>query len=318
MKRNLLVLTGLFIAFLIVFLLYRSSEKKRLSEENIHEFFWADSTVIDSMAVKYGTWTHLFFGDGRWQMIVDTDLIHPAATADISNAIRTTNEMVLSDLISVNPAKQAKFTVDTTKGTIIEIYGQGKALTKFVLGRIGQDMTHTYVRRIGSDSVFLAKGRFSAIYTKPPSSWMDSQVFDFDPAELVEIRWKYPDHEVRLTQGGGGAYQVSRSPGFQWTPGDSAKAAYKFNLISKLNYSAFQPPEQEYKVSFEHLLLMLTVLDTTGNQHQLIFAADTSVTTRVFAIPPERPRPVGILFTQRYERLVADYDDLLAADTSGT
>ncbi len=318
MKRNLLALAGLFVAILIVFLVYSSREKKQLSAENIHDFFWADSNLIDSMAVKYGTWTHLFYRNGRWQMVLDTDLVHPAAADDVSNAIRTTNEMVLSDLISVNPDKRAKFTVDTTRGTVIQFYSQGKPLTKFVLGRIGQDMTHTYVRRLGSDSVFLAKGRFSTIYTKPPSSWMDRQVFNFEPDELDEIRWKYPDNELRMTRDKNGAYQISRGPDFSWISCDSAKAAYKFNLISKLFYSAFQPPEREGEASFEELLLTLTVIDTTGSEHTVMFADDTTATSRIFAVQPERPRPVGILFSGRYDRVVADYDDLLVVDTSGT
>jgi hypothetical protein len=318
MKQKVLILSALFVAALAVFLLYKSAEKKHLSAENIHEFFWADSNLIDSLAIKYGTWTHLFRGADGWQMIVDADLVYPAAGADISEAIRSTNEMVLSDLISINPDKQSKFTVDTIMGTVIEFYGRGKSLSEFVLGKIGQDMTHTYVRRVGSDSVFLAKGRFSSIFTKPPSSWMDRQVFNYEPDELREVRWAFPDREIRLRRDEQGIYQLSRNPGLAWVACDSAKAAAKFNLIGKLFYSAFQPPEREHEASFESPLLRLSVFDTAGAEHRVLFAEDTSVTTRVFVIPEGRPRPIGILFTQRYERLLADDNDLLAADTSGT
>ena len=65
-------------------------------------------------------------------------------------------------------------------------------------------------------------------------------------------------------------------------------------------------------------MLTLTVIDTAGGEHTVIFADDITVTSRIFAIQPERPRPVGILFSGRYDRIVADYDDLLAVDTSGT
>lgn len=318
MKRNILILSALFVVVLAVFLVYNSAEKKRLSAENIHEFFWADSNLIDSIAVKYGTWTHLFRRDGRWQMIVDAGLTYPAAGTDISDAIRSTNEMVLSDLISINPDKRDKFTVDTIMGTVIEFYGRGESLSRFVLGKIGQDMTHTYVRRVGSDSVFLAKGHFSSIYTKPPSSWMDRQVFTFGPDAVRELGWAFPDREIRLRRAEPGTYQLSRSPGFSWVDCDSAKAAFEFNLIAQLYYGAFQPPEREHEASFEKPLLKLSVIDTTGVEHRLLFADDPAVTTRKFVIPEGRPRPVGILFTQRYERLLPNYDDLLPADTSGT
>jgi len=317
MKRNILVLVAVFIVALVAFLVYRSVERKRLSAENIHEFFWADSNLIDSIAVKFGTWTHLFIRDGQWQMRVDENLVYPAAAEDISNAIRSTNEMVLTDLISVNPGKQAKFTIDTIMGTIIEFYGRGEILSEFVLGRIGQDMTHTYVRHVGSDSVWLAKGRFSSIYTKPPSSWMDRQLLNYGPGELAEVRWQYPDHEVRLTRDAGGRFQVGRDPGFVGAPSDSAKAAQKFTLMSTFYLSAFQPPEREHEASFEKLKMALTVLDTLGNEQRLLFADDTTVTTRVFVIPENRPRPIGILFTQRYNQIAGSYEDLLAANSSG-
>jgi len=318
MKRKVLFLGGLFVVLLAVFLALRSAEKKRLSEESIHDFFWADSNLIDSIAIKYGSWSYLYLENGRWQMVIDSALAYPASILEVSNVIRTTNEMVLTDLISVNPAKREKFNVDTIKGTVIQFFGGGEVLSDFILGRIGQDFSHTYVRRQGSDSVFLAGGRFAGMYSKAPPQWMDRQVFDFEPRELVQLRWKYPDQETRLVRTEEGRYLVSRDPDFTPVPGDSAESAYKFNYISTLTFSAFLPSGREGEASFDDVILSLTAIDSAGTSQELVFAEDTTTATRIFAIRPGQPRPVGIFFRSSYDRLTARYETMLAPDTDGT
>jgi hypothetical protein len=316
MKRNLLILAGLFIILLIVFLIFKSAEEKRLSRETIHDFFWADSTLIDSIAIKYAQWSNFFLRDGKWQMVVDADLVYPASPKDISDMIRTTNEMVLSDLISVNPANQAKLSVDTVKGTIIQFFGGGELLSDFILGRIGQDFTRTYVRRQGADSVYLAQGRFTTIYSKAPPQWMNQRLFDFGPGELAEIRWTYPDEEARLTRDGAGGYLISRDPAFTPVPSDSSESAYKFEYISRLVVNSYLPTARENEASFEDVILTLSAIDTTGLVRELIFAEDTSVANRYWTIRPGQPRPVGLVFRNEYDRLTARYEQMVAPDTA--
>jgi len=311
-RRNLLVLAGLLVVLLAVFLLHRSGERKRLSAANIHDFFWADSTLIDSIALKYGTWTHLYRRDGRWQMVVDSTLTYPAVGADVAGMIRTTNEMVLTDLISANPAKQEKFNVDTVRGTVIQFFGGGRPLADFLLGRIGQDFTHTYVRRQGSDSVFLAGGRFSEIYSKTPMQWMDRQVFSFAPDQLREIRWKHPEDETRLAKSTDGKLAVSRDPSFVPVTADSAEATYKFTYVSTLMFNSFLPPNREREVSFDKPVLNLTVVDAAGNAYELLIASDTTAPNRFHAIHSGKPRPVGIFFKSAFDRLNGQYDALRA------
>ena len=276
MKRNLLVLAGLLVVLFVIYLIFSTSEQKSLSGQKIHDFFWADSNLIDSMAIKYGQWSYLYLEGGHWQMVVDEELTYPAAYNEVSNVIRTTNEMVLTDLISINPAKRAKFKVDTNSATVIRFFSKGEVLSDFLLGPVGQDFTHTYVRRQGSDSVWLAKGRFASIYSKAPPQWMDRQVFNFGPDELAEIRWVYPDEETRLMPGPDGQYLVSRDPDFTPVPADSAEAAYKFNYISQLIYSAFLPAGREGEADFTEPILHLTAIDTTGASRELIFCADAA------------------------------------------
>ncbi len=313
MKRNILILAVIFVVALVAVLIIRSTEEKRLSTENIRDFFWVDSTLIDSMAIKYGTWNHLFLdANGQWQMVVDSELVYPASQTDIAQVIRTTNEMVLTDLISINPANQARFKTDTISGTVIKFFDSGQPLSRFVLGRIGQDMTHTYVRRVGSDSVFLAKGKFTGIYTKPPSSWMDRRAVTMTPAEIAALHWEYPTSEVHLARADSATYRVARNPEFDWTPADSATAADKFAAVANFGYSGFLPSQQEQEAQFDELILSMTVVDTGGNKQELIFADDTTAPSRIFVKPKDQERPVGITFRTTYDRITALFDDLVA------
>lgn len=318
MKKNLLYLAGLLIVLVVVFLLFQASEKKQLSVENIDKFFWADTNLLDSMAIRYGSWTELFKRDGRWYMVLDSALAYPASTNDVMQAIQTTNDMVLTDLISVNPSKRAKFNVDADNATVIKFFGGGAVLSHFLLGQIGRDFTHTYVRREGSDSVFLAKGRFNNIYTKAPPQWMDRQIFNYAPGELAEIRWQHPDEETRIVPAGPGKFLISRDPDFNPVPADSVEAEYKYNYISQLGFSSFLPTERNEEASFDEITLVLTVTDTAGVEQSLIFAADTTAANRYHAIRPGQPRPVGLFYGSWFDRLSARYDEMLAADTSGS
>ncbi len=311
MAKKLLAVMGIVVILLVAFFVYQSAEKKRLAPENLHEFFWADSNLIDSIAVKFATWTYLYRKDGRWQMVVDSTLTYPAAEADVATMVRATNEMVLTDLISVNPEKRDRFKVDTSQGTIIKFFGNGKQLSHFILGRVGQDFTHTYVQRSGSDSVWLAKGRFASIYSKAPPLWLDRQIFTYTPGEITEIRWRYPDRETRLAPDGKSGFVVSRGPNFEPTPADSAEGAFKYSFISNLTYSAFLPAAREHEASFDQPILKLTVIDSSGKTTELVFAQDTSAANRVFAIRRGDTRPVGIFFKSSYDRLTADYKAML-------
>ncbi len=312
MKRNIIILAVVFVVALVVVLLIRSTEEKRLSTEDIRDFFWADSNLIDSIAVKYGTWNHLFLDrQGKWQMVVDSALIYPASELDVVQAIRTTNEMVLTDLISINPANQERFNTDTIKGTVIEFYDDSQPLSRFVLGQTGQDLTHTYVRRIGSDSVFLAKGKFARIFTKPPSNWMDREAIPWDAGQISEIHWQYPTSEVRLARREDHAYEVAQDPTFDWTAADSAKAAQKFTAVANFYYSGFLPGEREDEANFDEIMLTMTVTDTGGNQQSLIFASDTTAQARLHVRAQDRKRPIGISFSNNYDRITGTLADLL-------
>jgi len=65
--------------------------------------------------------------------------------------------------------------------------------------------------------------------------------------------------------------------------------------------------------------LKLTVVDRTGNSHDLLIAADTtSAQENFYGMRPGLTRPIGMFFKPSYDRLTARYTDLLPKDTTGT
>ena len=72
-------------------------------------------------------------------------------------AISRGRTLRLKTLVSSNPAKQQMFQLDST-ATLVRIYVKGMEAAAFRIGKPGPSYTETYVRREGSNDVYLTDG----------------------------------------------------------------------------------------------------------------------------------------------------------------
>ncbi len=316
MKQKLLYLAGLLVVLWGAWFFYTSAERRALSVPEHRDFFWTDSLAVDSLAVKFATWTHLARRNGRW-VVFATDETYLADEEKIARVLRTNNEMVLENVISSHAEKFDKFNVDTLHGTILKTFAGGRPLAAFVLGKISGDMRHTYVRRLASDSVFMARGEFAQVYTKAPSEWRSPVIFDLDSALIDTIIWIEPDR---------GETRLLRTPNRDWVvwkpgiaspmPVDTSIANLKIRRLSPLRADAF-PPEGNYGVpTFDTLGLQLIVHTTDGHADTLVWNRFAENENRSYAMRPGHPRPVYIFFKGSYDRLLGRYETLVQQDTT--
>ena len=310
MKRTLIILVLALAVLWGGWYLYSTKEQKSLSVPEQTEFFKVDVDAFDSTQFKYADWTYLGKDNGRW-MVHEPSYSYPADTALLSKLLRTTNGMVLENVISTNPSKFERFQVDTTTGRIMRFFGGGQPMAAFVIGKVGPGATHTYVRQISSDTVYLARGRFQDMYTMMPDQWKSPIIVDRDSSQVDTIRWIYPDREVRLARGADGIWTVWKSGMSSPMPTDSTAVTAKLGLVCPLRTHTFLPDGSPDAPTFDTLGLQMIMVGKDGIADTVVWNKIPEESGRVFARLPGSPHPIFLYAKQRYEMLTAAYDDLV-------
>lgn len=317
MSRKISYLAGLLIILWGIWYFYSSSERRSLSVQEARDFFWSDSLKVDSVAVKYATWTYLARHDGNWIVYTPGGFM-PADTRKLYDILRTNNEMVLENLISSRPDKFGKFEVDTVRGVVMHLYSQGRPLAEFVMGKVASDFRHTYIRRLASDSVFMARGNFQKIYNRAPNDWRSTVISTLDSALIDTITWTEPDRgETRLIRMPDSSWKVWKPGIDRPMPVDTTIANLKLRMISHLRADAFPMDGSPDIPQFDTLGLQLVLHASDGHADTLVWRkVAEEETQRTWAIRPGRPAPVYIFFRNSYDRLLGRYETLVNRDST--
>ena len=313
MKRNLLLLVFALAILWFGWYLYSSSEAEKLAVPQHMDFFVVDTLAVDSVEVKYADWTRLAKIGGEWIVYAD-GYTFPANTEQLTKLLNATNSLVLENMISRSPAKFKKFEVDTTRGRVMRFFSQGKPLAEFVIGKLGPGVSHTYVRRLDSDSVYLARGRFQQLYTLMPDMWKSSIIVDCDSSTIDTIRWVYPDHEIQLARATGEPWTVTSSRVVQPQPVDTAFVGRLLYLMCPLYTQTFLPDSSPEEVVFDKIGLQLIMTQSDGAADTIIWKDVPPNENRMTARYASQPKPIFLFARQRYEQIAPPYDSLVARE----
>lgn len=311
MKRSLIFLVVVLLALWLGWHFYSSSEEERLSVPQHEQFFVVDTALVDSAAMKYADWTHLSKIDGKWMFHGD-GYIYPANTEQLMRVFETTNEMVLENMISRSPSKFRRFEVDTTRGRVMRFFHEGEPLAEFVIGKLGPGITHTYARRLDSDSVYLARGRFRNLYTQMPDMWKSSVIIPCDTSTIDTIRWIYPDEEVRLARGTDDTWTAwSSVEGEQ--PADSAAVSRILYRMCPFSTHTFLPDGSPDAPDFSSLALQLIMVQANGTADTVIWAEQEPDEQRLFARLPGQDLPIFLFGEQVFNEIAYPFDSLVVS-----
>lgn len=108
---------------------------------------------------------------------------YPVDSASITTAIEKLVTLEKTTLISEKPEKQAIFEVDTAKGITVDVSGPGgKAIGSVIIGKSGSDYNSNYIRKLGSNSVYLANGGIRYSFFSDLARWRNKTIVKFDKA----------------------------------------------------------------------------------------------------------------------------------------
>jgi hypothetical protein len=155
-----------------------------------------DSAAVDKLEItSAGAAVVLALEEGKWMIV--SPVHYRADDAAVTAAVSRGRRLELKGLVSSNPQKQSLFQVDTT-GTQVRVFARGAETASFHIGKVGTSFSETYVRREGSNDVYIAEGPLSYIFVKSPKDWRDRVIFKADRDKIVNIAYRYGDTTFTL------------------------------------------------------------------------------------------------------------------------
>lgn len=197
MKRSNYVLIGILIVLIAAaFLVLQQPGEVSTTDTGGEHLVTYDSAAIDRIDITANTGSVTLQKEGSAWTI--TSPIRGAADEQaVLAALGKGKGIVLKGVVSANPQKQSLFQVDSS-GTLVRVSEKGTERAAFRIGKAGSTYTETYVRREGSDEVFLADGMLSYIFARQIRDWRDKSIFKAPMETITAVRFLYGDTTFTL------------------------------------------------------------------------------------------------------------------------
>jgi hypothetical protein len=192
MKRSTLILIGV-LALLIIatFVVLQRPGELSVSGNQEGTLVSYDSAAVDKIEVRTTSGITKVQRDGAGWMLTEP-LRAKADDAEIRQVLSRGKAIALKALVSSNPQKQSVFQVDST-ATLVKIFEGSNERAAFRIGKTGPSYTETYVRREGSDDVYLADGMLLYLFSKSSKDWRDKAVLHVPQETIRSVRFQYGD-----------------------------------------------------------------------------------------------------------------------------
>jgi hypothetical protein len=192
MKRSTLILAGILaLLTLAAFLVLQRPGEQSISAGDGEMLVSYDSAAVDKIEVKSVSGTTVLQREGSgWMLTVP--LRAQADDGSVRQLLSQGRTIAVKAMVSSNPQKQGVFQVDST-GTLVRISTGGEERAAFRIGKGGPSYTETYVRREGSDDVYLADGMLLHVFVRQPRDWRDKAILRLPQESIKTVRYSYGD-----------------------------------------------------------------------------------------------------------------------------
>jgi len=197
MKRTTWILVGTVIALAIIaFFVLRQPGEVSTTEGSGTMLVSYDSATVDKLEVNASGTSVVLEKQGNGWMLT-SPLRYRADQTVVTAAVGKGKNIEVKNVVSSNPEKQRVFQVDSS-GTLVQMYAGGNLVAAFRVGKPSASYTETYVRREGSDDVYLADGMFSYTFVQQSKDWRDKSIYRNEPDLVKSVTYKYGDTTFTL------------------------------------------------------------------------------------------------------------------------
>jgi hypothetical protein len=192
MKRSTLVL----IAILVVLVLATVIVMQRPGEQSVRAgmgtpLIALDSAAVDRLEISSSAGRIVLAREGGTWMLAEP-VRYTADQNAVGAAISQAGHMTIAAVASSNPQKQGVFQVDTA-ATLLKVFERETEKAAVRIGKAGPTYTQTYVRREGSEEVYLVDGSLGWTFVKPAKDWRDRSIYARAKDSVKSVRFQYGD-----------------------------------------------------------------------------------------------------------------------------
>ena len=183
-RRTTLLLSALFLSLLgLTVVLLSPRGEREASYDLVKHYLGVDSSNVSMMTIHSGKNDVTFEKvGGEWH--ITEPLNSKADQNSVLQLLAQTNQLEVKSLVSDNPERQSMFEVDTA-GTLLVFSEPIGKVDSLIIGKSGPNFSDRYVRKAGSDEVYLAGGLRAFLYERKPKEWRDKTIVDI-PQDVIE------------------------------------------------------------------------------------------------------------------------------------
>ena len=200
-KKQLLILSGIFVFLLLLALVFENPFRKSEYEKKVDEattlfpkFDKEQVTKIEIIAK--GDTSTLTKQDNKW--FVTSMENYPADMEAIDELFTKVAEFDNANHVSDNPKNQAEFQVDNTGIEAKLMDANDKILAHIFVGKNTPGFLSSYVRTADSKDVYIAKGYLQGVFDKSTRTWKDRTIFNFNKGIVTQINITSPEESIEL------------------------------------------------------------------------------------------------------------------------
>ena len=200
-KKQLLILSGIFVFLLLVVLIFENPFRKSDHQKKIEtatKLFpnFKKDEVSKIEIIAKGETTILTKQDEQW--VVTTMEDYPADSESVKALLEKVEEFDNVNNVSNNPKNQADFQVDSS-GVETKLMGANdKVLAHLFVGKNTPGHLSSYVRVADSNDVYIAQGYLQGTFDKSTRTWKDRHIFNFKKGLVTQINITSADEKVEL------------------------------------------------------------------------------------------------------------------------
>ncbi len=197
MKKNVYLLAGILaILILLAVVVMNRPGETDISAENSHFLFSIDSASVDKIVLRSHLSSVTLVKKGS-EWFLSEPVEYHADQSNVNLLIHQSKNLDAKEIVSSNPDKRSIFQVDSN-GTLVRIFQNGQEHASFVVGKMGQSYSETYLRKAESNDVNVVKGALSWSFNKSVKDWRDKTILAVPKETIDKISYQYPGETFTL------------------------------------------------------------------------------------------------------------------------
>ncbi|MBI5414953.1 DUF4340 domain-containing protein [Candidatus Peregrinibacteria bacterium] len=230
--------------------------------------------------------------DGAWNV---NEFL--ASESELKKIFDSFSSREVQDLASKNPNNHEKFGVAEGKSIVFAMEKKGEVLWKFLIGNPGKEPQTFYIRKGGSDNVYLAKGNLREILSRNVDAWRDKKIVEIDRNTIAKVILEKGKDILTIEKSADGSTWAV-SDGNQQKAFDGEKVQKFFDALSPLEASGFLNEDQkkefneakEGKITLQFLSqneekkVVIRLLEKDGSYFGNVEGSDTYYSIYTYAL----------------------------------